>query len=62
MFALERAIEVKPTLFPALRALAVLYLENGFSSKAAEALERAHKAAPDESQREAFRRELLRLG
>jgi CheY-like chemotaxis protein len=62
MFALERAIEVKPALFPALRALAVLYLENGFSSKAAEALERAHKAAPDESQREAFRRELLRLG
>jgi CheY-like chemotaxis protein len=62
MFALERAIEMKPALFPALRALAVLYLENGFSSKAAEALERAHKAAPDESQREAFRRELLRLG
>ncbi|HET7755084.1 MAG TPA: response regulator [Anaeromyxobacteraceae bacterium] len=62
MFALERAVEVKPTLFPALRALAVLYLEHGFSSKAAEALERAHKAAPDESQREAFRRELLRFG
>jgi CheY-like chemotaxis protein len=62
MFALERAIEMKPTLFPALRALSVLYLENRFSSKAAEALERAHKAAPDESQREAFRRELLRLG
>jgi DNA-binding response OmpR family regulator len=62
MFALERAVEVRPALFPALRALAVLYLENGFSSKAAEALERAHKSAPDETQREAFRRELLRFG
>ena len=62
MFAFERAVEVNPTLFPALRALAMLYLENGFSSKAAEALERTHQAAPDESQRESFRRELLRFG
>ena len=59
MTALERATELKPH-FAALRALATLYEEKGFRRKAAEMLERALPAAPDEASRETVRRELIR--
>jgi len=61
MTALERAVELRPGFFAALRPLAAVYLESGFRRKAAEALERAVAAAPDAAQREAVRAELLRL-
>jgi DNA-binding response OmpR family regulator len=59
--AYERAIELRPNLFPALRNLAGLYLEKGFRRKAAEALERAMQHAPDPAMREKIRAQLLRL-
>ena len=57
----ERAVELRPNLFPALKNLAALYLEKGFRRKAAETLERALQAAPDPATREAIRAQLLRL-
>jgi DNA-binding response OmpR family regulator len=59
--AYERAIELRPNLFAALRNLAGLYLEKGFRRKAAEALERAMQHAPDPPMREKIRAQLLRL-
>ncbi|HEX9289175.1 MAG TPA: response regulator, partial [Anaeromyxobacteraceae bacterium] len=61
MSALERAVELRPRLFPALRSLAALYLEKGFRAKATEMLERAVGVAPDAGTREQVRRELLKL-
>jgi DNA-binding response OmpR family regulator len=61
MTALERAVELRPGLFAALRALASLYEEKGFRHKAAGALERAVAAAPDDAVRAAVRKELLQL-
>ncbi len=61
MTALERAAELAPRHLPALRALATLYEETGFRRKAAEVLERALPAAPDEAARTAIRKELMRL-
>lgn len=61
MTALERAVELRPRLLPALQALAATYLEKGFRNKAAGTLERAVRAAPDEATREALRAELLKL-
>ena len=57
----ERAVELRPNLFPALKNLASLYLEKGFRRKAAETLERALQAAPDPATRETIRAQLLRL-
>ncbi len=59
--AYEKAIELRPALFPALRALAGLYLDKGFRRKATETLERALQAAPDPATRETIRSQLLRL-
>ena len=59
--AYERAVELRPNLFQALRALAGLYEQKGFRRKAAEALERAVHAAPDPQTRDAMRQRLLRL-
>ncbi len=61
MTALERATELAQQHLPALRALAAIYEETGFRRKAAEVLERALPAAPDEGSRTAIRKELLRL-
>jgi DNA-binding response OmpR family regulator len=61
MTALERAVELRPGLFPALQSLTATYLEKGFRAKAAETLERAVRAAPDEATRSALRTELLKL-
>ena len=59
--AYERAVELRPTLFQALRALAGLYEQKGFRRKAAEALERAVHAAPDPKTKEDMRKRLLQL-
>jgi CheY-like chemotaxis protein/Fe2+ transport system protein FeoA len=61
MTALERAAELAPPHLPALRALAGIYEETGFRRKAAEVLERALPAAPDDASRSAIRMELMRL-
>jgi len=61
MTALEHAVETGAGHLPALRALAALYEESGFRRKAAEVLERALPAAPDDGARDAIRRELVRL-
>jgi tetratricopeptide (TPR) repeat protein len=57
----ERAVELRPNLFQALRALAGLYQEKGFRRKAVEALERALHAAPDAPSRDAVRAKLIEL-
>jgi DNA-binding response OmpR family regulator len=57
----ERAVELRPNLFPALAALASLYEQKGFRRKAVDALERAVHAAPDMKAREEMRKRLLRL-
>jgi len=59
--AYERAVELRPNLFQALRALAGLYEQKGFRRKAAEALERAVHTAPDPSTRDVMRQRLLKL-
>lgn len=59
--AYERALELRPGLFPALRNLAGLYLGKGFRRKAAEALERALQHAPDPPTRAKIRDQLLNL-
>jgi DNA-binding response OmpR family regulator len=59
--AYERAVELRPNLFQALRALAGLYEQKGFRRKAVEALERAVHAAPDPQTRDSMRQRLLRM-
>jgi CheY-like chemotaxis protein len=61
MSALERAVELRPEFLHALSTLAGLYLETGFRAKAAETLERAVHASPDEETRQRLRGELMRL-
>jgi DNA-binding response OmpR family regulator len=61
MTAYERAVELRPDLFPALRTLASLYVEKGFRRKAVEVLERALAAAPDAAARDAVRSDLMEL-
>jgi CheY-like chemotaxis protein len=61
MTALERSVELAPRHLTALRALAAIYEETGFRRKAAEMLERALPAAPDDAARGAIRRDLMRL-
>jgi DNA-binding response OmpR family regulator len=57
----EKAIDLRPNLFPALKALAALYLEKGFRRKAAETLERALHVAPDPATRDQVKTQLLKL-
>ena len=59
--AYERAVELRPNLFQALRALASLYEQKGFRRKAAESLERALHVAPDPKTKEAIRARLIKL-
>ncbi|HSN89844.1 MAG TPA: response regulator, partial [Anaeromyxobacteraceae bacterium] len=61
MTAFERATELKAGHLPALRALAALYEEKGFRRKAAETLERALGAAPDDETRSGLKQDLLGL-
>jgi DNA-binding response OmpR family regulator len=59
--AYERAVELRPNLFQALRALAGLYEQKGFRRKAIESLERALHSAPDVQTREQIRQRLIKL-
>jgi len=61
MTDLERAIELGAGGLATLRALAAIYEETGFRRKAAEVLERALHAAPDDVARAAIRKDLLRF-
>ena len=61
MTSLERAVELRPAHLPGLRALATLYEEKGFRRKAAETLERALPAAPNDAARDTLKDDLLRL-
>ncbi len=57
----ERALELKPDLFEALRTLAGLYGRKGFRRKSAEVWERALRVAPDDATRSQIRDHLLNL-
>jgi CheY-like chemotaxis protein len=60
MTSLEHAAELRPNHLAALRTLSAVYEEKGFRRKAAEAMERALAAAPEQA-REGIRADLLRL-
>jgi len=58
---LEKAVELSPKSFPALKNLAVLYEKAGFRNKALEAWERTATAAPDGVTREQIKQHILGL-
>ncbi len=58
---LERAIELNPKHFAALKNLAVLYEKAGFKNKAVEMWERCISAAPDDDTRASVKEHLLKL-
>jgi tetratricopeptide (TPR) repeat protein len=58
---LERAVDLNPRHFPALKNLAVLYEKAGFKNKAVEMWERSMHAAADAETRESIKAHLLRL-
>jgi tetratricopeptide (TPR) repeat protein len=61
MTAFEKAAELRPAHLGVLRSLAALYEEKGFRRKAAETLERALSAAPDDGTRSTIKHDLLLL-
>ena len=61
MSEFERAVELRPGMFSALRTLAGLYLSKGFRRKAIETLERALRVAPDSPTQETLKRDLMQL-
>lgn len=58
---LERAVDLNPRHFPALKNLAVLYEKAGFKNKAVEMWERCVHAAPDNEMRESIKAHMMRL-
>lgn len=58
---LERAVDLNPRHFPALKNLAVLYEKAGFKNKAVEMWERCIPTSPDTETRESIKAHLLRL-
>jgi DNA-binding response OmpR family regulator len=58
---LEKAIELNPKHFPALKNLAVLYEKAGFKHRAVEMWERCVHAAPDVETRAQIKEHLIRL-
>ena len=58
---LERAVELNPKHFPALKNLAVLYEKAGFKHKAVEMWERCVHSAPDADTRTSIKEHLLQL-
>jgi DNA-binding response OmpR family regulator len=58
---LEKAIELNPRHFPALKNLAVLYEKAGFKHRAIEMWERCVHAAPDAETRTQVKEHLMRL-
>ena len=58
---LERAVDLNPRHFPALKNLAVLYEKAGFKHKAVEMWERCAPLAPDEATRTSIKTHLVEL-
>lgn len=58
---LERAVDLNPKHFPALKNLAVLYEKAGFRNKAVEMWERCVHSAPDAETRESIKAHLMKL-
>ncbi len=58
---LERAIDLHPRHFSALKNLAVLYEKAGFKNKAIEMWERCAALAPDDATRESVKQHLRKL-
>lgn len=58
---LERAVDLNPSHFPALKNLAVLYEKAGFKNKALEMWERCVLVAPDEETRASIKAHVVRL-
>lgn len=58
---LERAVDLNPRHFSALKNLAVLYEKAGFKNKAVEMWERCIHAAPDNETRESVKAHMMRL-
>jgi DNA-binding response OmpR family regulator len=58
---LERAVDLNPRHFPALKNLAVLYEKAGFKNKAIEMWERSASNSPDDETRESIKEHLMRL-
>lgn len=61
MAAYERAVELEPRMFSALKSLGALYEQKGFRRKAIETWERAVPAAPDPDSKQLARESLLAL-
>jgi CheY-like chemotaxis protein len=59
MAELERAIELRPDFYPALRNLASLYQERGFRRKSFELWERAMENCPEDETRRKLKEHLL---
>lgn len=58
---LERAVDLNPRHFPALKNLAVLYEKAGFKNKAVEMWERCIHTSPDSDTRESIKAHMMRL-
>lgn len=58
---LERAVDLNPHHFPALKNLAVLYEKAGFKNKATEMWERCIPTSPDSATRESIKAHMMRL-
>jgi Tfp pilus assembly protein PilF len=61
MQELERAIDLHPRQYPALKNLAVLYEKAGFKNKAVEMWERSLSVAPDDATRTSLKDHLRKL-
>ncbi len=59
--ALEKAVEINATHFPAVKNLAILYQKAGFRNKAAEMWHKAAVIAPDDATRESVKNQLMSL-
>ena len=59
--ALEQAVSLQPTHFPAIKNLAVVYQRAGFRHKAIDAWERAMTAAPDDETRTNIKEHMVSL-
>ncbi|MBN2360254.1 MAG: response regulator [Deltaproteobacteria bacterium] len=61
IYEFERAVELDPQLFPALKNLAVLYERKGFRNKSAEQWERALRHAPRPEIKDEIKAHLMNL-
>jgi tetratricopeptide (TPR) repeat protein len=59
--ALERVVEISPSMFSALKNLAVLYERQGFRAKAVESWMRALEQSPSDAVRQTIKAHLIGL-